>query len=119
MLAYGTAIGLSGGFTGAAKIQQTQAKLQRIDSALQSYNTLAGRYPTEAQGLEALVKKPTIPPVPKRYKPYFDTLPKDAWDQDFIYKRQGSVHKSRPEVISLGEDGEVGGDDDLSSQDTE
>ena len=45
------------------------------------------------------------------------TLPKDGWDQEFVYRYPGSKDPSQPEVISKGKDGELGTGDDLSSQD--
>ena len=112
-----TAIGLSGGFMGLGRITSTEAKLQRVSSALMSYRTLAGHYPSEAQGLSALVERPTSAPEPRRWEKFFDTVPKDAWDREFEYKYPGSKDPNRPEVISLGKDGELGTDDDISSQD--
>ena len=61
----------------------------------------------------------TTAPEPRRWENAFETLPKDGWDQEFVYKYPGSKDPSHPEVISKGKDGELGTDDDLSSQDTE
>ena len=112
-----TAIGLSGGFMGLGRITSTEAKIQRVSSALMSYNVLAGHYPTEAQGLMSLVERPTSAPQPKKWQKFFDTLPKDAWNQDFEYKYPGTKDPSRPEVISKGKDGQLNTADDISSQD--
>lgn len=112
-----TAIGLSGGFMGLGRITSTEAKIQRVSSALMSYNVLAGHYPSESQGLMALVERPSTAPEPKKWQKFFDTLPQDAWSQDFEYKYPGIRDPSRPEVISKGPDGELGTDDDISSQD--
>ena len=118
-LILGAAIGLSGGFTGFGREVQTKSKLQRINSALTMYRHRAGNYPSESQGVMALVEKPTTAPEPRSWEPTFKTLPKDGWDQDFVYKYPGSKDRNYPEVISKGNDGELGTDDDLSSQDTE
>lgn len=111
-----TAIGLSGGFMGLGRITSTEGKLQRINGALMSYRTLAGHYPSDAQGLKALVERPNSAPEPRRWQKFFDTVPKDAWDQEFVYKSSGK-DPGRPEVVSKGKDGELGTEDDISSQD--
>lgn len=115
-LILGTAIGLSGNFMGFGREVQTEGKLDRINTALKVYRSRAGHYPSQSQGLKALVEEPTNP-KPRRWEPSFKTLPKDAWDREFVYKYPGGQDDSYPEVISKGKDGELGSKDDLSSQD--
>ena len=88
-----------------------------IDNALQAYKTNAGNYPSTQQGLKALVDKPTTAPRPRRWTSIMDNVPKDPWNNEYIYKYQGSKNSSRPELISLGKDGLEGTEDDMSSQD--
>jgi general secretion pathway protein G len=116
-LILGTAIGLSGGFMGFGREVQTEGKLQRIDTALRAYRSRAGHYPSATQGLNALVEKPTSTPQPRRWDQSFKNLPKDAWDNEFEYKYPGNQDPNHPEIISKGKDGQLGTDDDLSSQD--
>lgn len=116
-LILGAAIGLSGGFMGMGRITATEAKLQKIEAALITYRNLAGFYPSEAQGLSALVEKPSTTPVPRRWEQFFDVVPKDDWGNDFVYKYPGIQDPSRPEVISKGKDMELGTEDDISNQD--
>ncbi|MFH0909418.1 MAG: type II secretion system major pseudopilin GspG [bacterium] len=96
----------------AAKLQ-----VKELQSALQVYRTEQGRYPTQAQGLEALVAKPTSEPMPPNYPVdgYLSatSLPKDPWKNDYVYLVPG--RKGEPyEVISYGSDGEPGGEGDAS-----
>ncbi len=88
-----------------------------ISNALQSYKTNAGHYPSEQQGLKALVVKPTTAPRPRRWTQIMDKVPKDPWNNEYIYKYPGTKDRSRPEIISLGKDGIEGTEDDMSSQD--
>lgn len=88
-----------------------------ISNALQSYKTNARHYPSQAQGLQALVEKPGSAPRPKRWTQILDNVPKDPWDNEYQYKYPGSKDSSRPEIISLGKDGLEGTEDDLSNQD--
>ena len=111
--------GLSGGFTEEGREIQTKAKLQKIQAALTMYRHRAGHYPSESQGVMALVERPTSAPEPRSWQQTFKNLPKDGWDQEFVYKYPGSKDPNSPEVISKGKDGEIGTDDDFSSQDEE
>ena len=88
-----------------------------IDNALQAYKTNAGNYPSAQQGLKAMVDKPTTAPRPRRWTQIMDSVPKDPWNNEYIYKYPGSKNSSRPELISLGKDGLEGTEDDMSSED--
>ena len=88
-----------------------------IENALQSYRTNAGHYPSESQGLKALVSKPSDEPRPRRWTRIMDDVPKDPWDNEYVYKFPGSKDRSRPEIISVGKDGLIDTEDDLSNQD--
>ena len=111
------AIGVSAGLTGVGHESATEAKLARISAALVSYRALSGDYPSEAQGLGALVEEPTGEPVPRRWERFFHEVPQDAWGNEFEYKYPGTKDPKSPEVISPGTDGVLGTGDDLSSQD--
>ena len=86
------------------------------DNALQAYRNNARHYPSEQQGLKALVEKPTSEPRPRRWVQVVTEINKDPWGNDYIYKFPGTKDPSRPELISLGKDGLADTEDDLSSQ---
>jgi len=100
---------------------KAKAQIQVFSTALNTYYAEQGRYPTQEQGLEALVQKPVRGPIPARYPAngYLSTreLPMDPWGHPYIYLipgRQGEVF----EILTYGADGEEGGtgaDEDLSS----
>ncbi len=94
-----------------AKIETTKVQMKAIKDALEQYRLDNGRYPTTEQGLKALVEKPTTPPVPPRWKKYLDSIPKDAWGNDFIYISPGVNNPY--ELRSPGPDGEEGTEDDI------
>lgn len=103
-----------------ARIKTTKNQIKLLEGSLSLYKVDNYRFPTTEQGLEALVEKPTSSPVPKNYKTGGYTqggeLPKDAWDRDFLY----FAEKGKYEIISLGADGEEGGEGDaadISSRD--
>ena len=70
--------------------------------------------PIAVKRLEALIDKPNTDPVPKNYQNggYLKggKLPKDAWDNDFLY----FFDKGQYEIISLGSDGSEGGEGDAA-----
>lgn len=110
-------IGALGGVKAGAKDVTARMKISGIATTLETYKLLAGSYPTESQGLEALVNKPTSSPAPRKWKQQMQSLPTDPWQNEFVYKYPGSRDRSTYEIISKGEDGALGSDDDISSQD--
>lgn len=89
----------------AAKVQ-----IQQITQALDLYRLNNGTYPTTEQGLEALVRKPTISPVPRNYLPggYLKQLPLDPWKNPYLYRCPGE--RGDFDIVSFGSDGEEGGE---------
>ena len=107
---------------GKAKKAAARSQLDALYTALTRYNLDNGNYPSQQQGLEALVTKPTSAPVPGQYPQYgyleTRSLPQDPWGNPYIYLVPG---RDVPvEVICYGSDGEPGGEGDaadLSSAD--
>jgi len=93
-----------------AKVTTTQVQMKNVEEALKLYKLHNSFYPTTDQGLKALVEKPESEPVPKNWKgPYLESVPKDAWGNDFIYISDGKHFT----LISPGPDGEEETEDDL------
>ena len=95
----------------------TDTMVNGVETKLEEYRMLGGMYPSQAQGLDALVTKPSLAPVPKRYTQLYDELPLDAWSKKLKYAYPGKKDPTKPEVISSGPDGQFGTEDDISSQD--
>lgn len=104
------------GFTGSASKTTTTAKIRSIEAALIAYRTDNMMYPTQAQGLEALVTRPSSDPQPKRWSQYVkpDGLI-DAWGHKLSYKIPGTHNPSGYDIISAGEDGIEGTSDDIGN----
>lgn len=103
-----------------ARVTTTKANLKVLHSAVNQFKMDTGRFPTEEEGLMALVEQPSDV---IRYEPggYLETteIPKDGWGNDFIYELFPESGKSFV-IKSLGADGEEGGEDndaDLYSTD--
>lgn len=116
-LILGAAIKFSGGITGAARDQAARAKMNEFSAKLETYRMVSGMYPSQNQGIAALVEKPTSAPEPRRWKQQFKILPLDPWGQEYLYFYPGKQDTTTYEVLSKGADMEEGTDDDISSQD--
>jgi len=112
----GASITYFAGFKEGANQVAAKKHLTSISALLESYNLTSGTYPTESQGLKALVEKPNNSPVPSNWTKQIQQLPTDPWGNEYVYKRPGTIDPSTYEIISKGGDGVLGGDDDISSQ---
>jgi general secretion pathway protein G len=97
---------------GESRVAAAKLQINQIQTALDLYKMANSRYPTQEQGLEALVRKPTREPIPASFPDdgYLKshTLPKDPWGHDYVYLCPGSAGEPC-EIISYGSDGEEGG----------
>jgi len=95
------------GRTDEAKQAAAKHDIATVMQSLKLYKLDNGRYPTNEQGLQALVTKPTSAPSPSNWKPYLDKVPKDPWGNPYQYLAPG-VH-GEVDVFSLGADNQPGG----------
>ncbi len=100
----------------AAKVTAAEADIKgNISLALRLYEVDNGRYPTTAQGLHALVEKPSSTPVPKNWKgAYLEEDPKDPWGNEYQYVCPGTHPPKDYDLSSYGPDG-VQSDDDITN----
>ena len=102
-----------------ARATTARTQLDLLGVALDSYRLDNGSYPTTEQGLAALRDKPTREPVPANWRgPYLRKgVPADPWGRPYIYKSPGQQNPNRFDLLTLGRDGQPGGqeeDADLS-----
>ena len=92
-----------------ARVTAAKQGLASMVSALKLYRLDIFRYPSQEQGLRALVERPTTEPVPVNWPNggYLDRFPKDPWGNDYVYRNPGQ--RDDVEVLSLGADGRPGG----------
>ena len=91
-----------------ARVVAARQDIAAIGQALKLYKLDNRRYPTTAQGLQALVTRPAEAPVPDNWKSYLDRLPRDPWGNPYQYLNPG-LH-GEVDVLSLGADGKPGGE---------
>jgi len=93
----------------ARKIKAKQ-DIRALEGALNLYKLDNFVYPTTDQGLEALVEKPSSPEPPNwKEGGYVDRLPKDPWNQDYLYLSPGE--NGSIDIFSMGADQQPSDDD--------
>ncbi|MGQ3889533.1 GspG family T2SS major pseudopilin variant LspG [Legionella sp. CNM-1927-20] len=90
-----------------ARAVKAKQDVLAIQNALDLYKLDNGFYPTTDQGLTALVEKPTSNPVPRDWKQYLKSVPKDPWGREYLYLNPGE--HGEVDVFTLGADGQPGG----------
>lgn len=111
----GSGIYLIVGFVDDAKYQRVDSDLKALDLALKSYER--NNYfkpPSQDQGLQALVERPTGDPQPERWRPYLDETMLDPWGNPYQYRIPAQHSSKKYDIFSLGEDG-VESDDDVGN----
>jgi general secretion pathway protein G len=99
-------------FSSNAQITTTEAKVRTLEAALMQYKTLNRIYPTQAQGLEALVTRPSGDPKPQRWSQFVKPEAiMDAWENKMQYRNPGKRNTSGYDVFSFGPDRVESGDD--------
>jgi general secretion pathway protein G len=96
-----------------AKVQAARLDVEGLSSALELYKLDNGVYPTTEQGLEALVRRPTGQPVPKKW-PAGGYLKgqkglSDPWGRPYYYLSPGQRNPHSFDLASFGADGVEGG----------
>jgi general secretion pathway protein G len=91
-----------------ARVTAARTDVNNLMQALKLYRLDNQRYPSTEQGLESLVRKPTLAPVPPNWKPYLDKLPPDPWGRPYQFLNPGV--KGEIDVFSFGADGQPGGE---------
>jgi general secretion pathway protein G len=91
------------------RISSTRSMIQSLKMACETFKLDTGQYPSEEQGLSALI---TDPGVPNWDGPYIrsrdNALPTDAWGHVFRYR----LVDGKPLIDSCGPDGIFGTQDD-------
>ncbi|MBK6742777.1 MAG: type II secretion system major pseudopilin GspG [Hydrogenophilales bacterium] len=93
-----------------ARVLAARQDIAAIGQALKLYRLDNMRYPSTEQGLQALVAKPTLQPVPTNWKSggYLEKLPNDPWGAPYQYLHPG--RNGEMDIYSLGADSQPGGE---------
>jgi general secretion pathway protein G len=98
------------GRTDDARIAAAKQDIASIMQALKLYRLDNGRYPTTDQGLQALITRPTLEPMPSNWKQggYLERLSADPWGEPYKFLNPGV--RGEIDVFSLGRDRANGGE---------
>jgi len=96
------------------KARQTAAKTQIgiFEQAIETFYIDTGGYPSNEEGLKALVEKPMDSDVAARWDgPYLKKkkTPKDPWGREYLYRQPGT-NNTDFDIICYGKDGADGGE---------
>jgi general secretion pathway protein G len=95
-----------------ARVTAAKADISALVDALERYYMDNSTYPTTDQGLDALVEKPSVSPVPRNWRAqgYIKRkkMLQDPWGTEYRYISPGAEDPF--DLYSLGADGEEGGE---------
>ena len=74
-----------------ARLTKAKQDISIIENAMDMYKLDNGFYPSQEQGIKALVTKPSGDPAPTNYQTggYVKQMPMDPWGKPYVYKNPG------------------------------
>ena len=96
------------GYLGSSRLKAAKVQIESIATSLELFRLDTGRYPTNEEGLVALVRHPTN--VANWNGPYLksNTVPLDPWGVAYHYRAPGQ--HGAFDIFTLGADGRKSGD---------
>lgn len=92
-----------------ARITAAKAQIEQFMTALGAFKLDTGVFPTTEMGLQVLRVRP--PGIPTWNGPYMPKeVPMDPWGRPYLYRFPGEINREEPELVSLGADGQPGGE---------
>lgn len=98
-----------------AKETAAKTDINTIENMMEAFEIDTGRYPTNTEGIEALVKEPTN--TDDDWKgPYLKRgVPLDPWGKEYYFRQPGQYNEYGFDLHSAGPDGISGNDDDITN----
>lgn len=96
----------------SSKVKTAETQIKMLKGALQTFRLDVGDYPDTAQGLGALVRKPTGGRAEKSWQgPYLDgEVPLDPWSSPYQYAKKPAGLEEFT-LYTWGADGKAGGEE--------
>jgi general secretion pathway protein G len=96
--------------TEQARTTRAKQDITTLDGAMEQFQVDCGRYPTNDEGLKALVEQPAG--VQNWHGPYIKRgVPADPWNNAYVYQYPGTHNPTGFDLYSMGPDGRAGNDD--------
>jgi general secretion pathway protein G len=97
-----------------AKVLAAKTDISQLQTALDMFEIDAGRFPTAAEGLGALTKRPAG--LGNWKGPYIKrAAPADPWNRQYVYRFPGKHNPTGYDLFSVGPDGREGSGDDVGN----
>lgn len=87
----------------------------RLPAALEKFKSDCDRYPSEEEGLNALVMQPKKISLGNWRGPYVTMVPEDPWGHPYVYRFPGIHNTNAYDLYSRGPDGEENTADDIGN----
>lgn len=101
-----------------SRAETTKVQMKNLEAGLKLFKIDNGFYPETQQGLEALIVAPSVGREIKKFPTggYLEeqNVPKDGWSNDFQYIGPDQTGDGSYQILSPGDDGVFGSDDDCS-----
>ncbi|HWX20617.1 MAG TPA: type II secretion system major pseudopilin GspG [Candidatus Binatia bacterium] len=94
-----------------ARVTAAQTQISAFKTALDLFEADNGYYPKGRNGLQDLVVKPRD--AGNWRGPYLENIPKDPWNNDYVYECPGKHNTGSFDIMSMGLDGRAGTEDDV------
>ena len=99
-----------------ARITAAKSQITNFETALDAFEVDNGYYPSGDDGLHLLVEAPSDSSDWRG--PYLKKgVPTDPWGNDYAYTYPSSTDENGYDIVCMGPDGRVGGDDDITNRD--
>jgi len=101
-------------YLSSSKERAAHLQIQSLSTALELFYLDVGRYPSNTEGLQALVNKAAVQSVSWN-GPYLkgNALPSDPWGRPYVYHSPGQLDPY--DIVSYGPSGQEGGKDNVAS----
>jgi general secretion pathway protein G len=96
-----------------ARKSAARTDIANLETVLDAFEVDAGRFPSNEEGLGALVQQPNS--VKAWHGPYVKRVPIDPWGNPYVYRYPGQNNANSYDLFSFGPDGHEGGGDDVDN----
>jgi general secretion pathway protein G len=93
--------------------QRATLDMARLKTAIDHFCIDVGRFPTQAEGLDALLKRPDK--VKNWNGPYLNAAPTDPWGHPYVYQFPSKLQAELFDLSCAGPDGVAGTADDIGA----
>jgi general secretion pathway protein G len=103
------------GRTEQARITAAKTQIATFKTALDAFEVDNGYYPRGNDGLQELIHQPSN--AQNWRGPYLDAteIPLDPWGNPYVFESPGRQLQSAYDLMSMGPDGKLGGEDDITN----